>query len=294
MSRSHRGLLAAIPTCAAFLASIAVLAAGYREAIASPVVRRATFVLPHWPKDARPVTLLLMSDFHVQGPDMPPERVGAIVGQANALHPDLIVAAGDFTSDKWFGTHRYPARDAVSPLGRLKAPLGVFAVLGNHDFVRGGKAARSALRAASVHLLDYAAVEAGPIALGGLDDRSGKRFGEVAKGEQRTFLALRSLPGARVLVAHGPDEFPSVPDDIALMLAGHTHCGQIVLPLIGPIFTGSDYGRKYVCGIIRERGKVLLVNAGLGTSHVPIRLGAPPEMWLITLEGTESRDGRRP
>src|SRR5665213_3311550 len=91
MSRSSRGSLGAILTCAALLASLAVLAAGYREATESPVVRRASFLLPHWPRHAGPVTLLLMSDFHVQGPDMPPDRVRAIVGQANALHPDVIV-----------------------------------------------------------------------------------------------------------------------------------------------------------------------------------------------------------
>jgi predicted MPP superfamily phosphohydrolase len=235
-----------------------------------------------------------MSDFHVEDPDMPPERVEAIIARANALHPDLVVAAGDFTSDKWIGTHSYSAREAVSPLARLTAPLGVFAVLGNHDLIRDADAARSALRAAGVHVLDYDAVEAGPIALGGLNDRHDKSFDEVVRGEQRTFLKMRSLPGARVLVAHGPDEFPVVPGDITLMLAGHTHCGQIVLPLLGPLFTGSDYGRKYVCGIVRENGRILLVNAGLGTSHIPVRLGAPPEMWLVTLAGPRTRGGRVP
>lgn len=67
------------------------------------------------------------------------------------------------------------------------------------------------------------------------------------------------------------------------MVAGHTHCGQIALPLVGAIETASDYGKRYVCGIVREGGRTLIVGAGLGTSMVPLRIGARPDMWLIEL-----------
>jgi len=82
---------------------------------------------------------------------------------------------------------------------------------------------------------------------------------------------------------HRPDDFKWAPESIPLMLAGHTHCGQIVLPLIGPLETGSDFGRKYLCGIIRKGGRTLIVTAGVGTSHLPLRIGAPPDMWLISI-----------
>jgi hypothetical protein len=78
------------------------------------------------------------------------------------------------------------------------------------------------------------------------------------------------------------------------VLAGHTHCGQIVLPLIGPLETGSDYGRKYVCGVFRSGLKTLIVTAGLGTSHIPIRIGAPPDIWLISVESTGTRSAQSP
>jgi hypothetical protein len=67
------------------------------------------------------------------------------------------------------------------------------------------------------------------------------------------------------------------------MVAGHTHCGQIALPLIGPISTMSRYGRRYACGVIREGGKTLVVGAGLGTSVLPIRIGVPPDLWVLEL-----------
>jgi predicted MPP superfamily phosphohydrolase len=67
------------------------------------------------------------------------------------------------------------------------------------------------------------------------------------------------------------------------MLAGHTHCSQIRLPLVGALSTMSRYGDRYACGLIRERGKTLIVGAGLGTSLLPLRIGAPPEMWLVEL-----------
>ena len=89
------------------------------------------------------------------------------------------------------------------------------------------------------------------------------------------------MPGARILLSHSPDPFPRVPGDVGLMLAGHTHCGQIRLPLIGAVSTMSDYGDRYACGLVRENAKVLIVSAGLGTSILPLRLGAPPDLWLI-------------
>ena len=82
--------------------------------------------------------------------------------------------------------------------------------------------------------------------------------------------------------------FPRVgqPNYVSLLLAGHTHCGQIVLPFYGPLSSVSRYGLRYNCGVIREDSKTLVVGAGLGTSVLPLRLGAVPDMWLLTLGRT--------
>ena len=249
-----------------------VIAFGYRQATRDPIVRTATFKAP--PDDRRnglPVRILLISDAHVEGPETPPDRLSRIVDQANALHPDIVVFAGDLLGGSLFATKRYSIESAVDSLHRLKAPLGVYAVPGNHD---GGDTAavQYALRSIGVHLLDDDAAQVGPLALGGF-----------RPGHYRSLRRLHHLEGMKVLVAHSPDQFANV-KNIPLMLAGHTHCGQIVLPLVGAIATGSQYGTRYLCGLIRERGKTLIVTAGIGTSKVPLRFGAPPDMWLITIE----------
>jgi predicted MPP superfamily phosphohydrolase len=94
---------------------------------------------------------------------------------------------------------------------------------------------------------------------------------------------MRKIAGARLILTHSPDIAPTLPDEIPLLLAGHTHCGQVVLPLLGPVAEVSRFGARYRCGIRREGNRVVVVTAGLGTSGGPFRLGAPPDLWLLTL-----------
>ena len=211
-----------------------------------------------------------MSDIHSQPSDMSPARLGRIVAEANRLRPDLVVIAGDFIGDDGFG-NRYSVSTAVAPLAGLQARYGTVAVLGNHDR-KELPAMRRELRAAGVNLLEDRAVRIGPVSVGGLS----RRF-------KRTASELAVFPGPRVLVAHMPDRFTKLPAGIDLMLAGHTHCGQIALPFIGPIITGGDIAHAHACGVAKEGRKLLVVTAGLGTSKVPLRIAAPPDMWLITL-----------
>jgi len=257
---------------------LALLGWCYWTAIADPVVREADVALPHWPAGAPPVRALLMSDLHVAGPDMPPERLARIVEQANALSPDIVLIAGDFLSDKSLSTRLYSADEAAAPLAGLRARLGVFAVLGNHDHWIDPDGISRALVRAHVRLLDNEAVTVGPLAVGGLDDPFTHHHDIRA-----TLAAMRSLRGARLLLSHSPDPFATLPRDIPLMLAGHPHCGQVRLPFIGALRTMSAYGQRYACGLMRENGSTLIVTAGLGTSFVPLRLGAVPDMWLIRL-----------
>jgi predicted MPP superfamily phosphohydrolase len=257
---------------------LALLGWCYWTAIADPIVREANVALPGWPAGASPMRALLMSDLHVAGPDMPPERLARIVEQANALHADIVLIAGDFLSDKALSTRLYSPDEAAAPLAGLRARLGVFAVLGNHDHWIDAAGMRRALARAHVRVLDNAAASAGPLAIGGLDD-SFTRHDNVSA----TVAAMRRLPGARLLLSHSPDPFATLPADIGLMVAGHTHCGQIRLPFVGALRTMSAYGQRYACGLVREGNRTLIVTAGLGTSFAPLRLGAVPDMWLIRL-----------
>ena len=108
---------------------------------------------------------------------------------------------------------------------------------------------------------------------------------ETAETVRQTLGRMKALGGVPILLSHSPDPFPSLPARIRLVLAGHTHCGQIRLPLLGPLATESAYGDRYACGFMQENGRSLVVSAGLGTSILPLRIGAVPDMWLVMLTG---------
>jgi uncharacterized protein len=245
---------------------------GYRNATTDPIVRRATLHLPEWPKGVPPVTVLLMSDVHTSRPDTTPARVSRIVGEMNALNPDVIFIAGDFVSDKHFAI-RVPSNEAVAPLAGLHAPLGVHVVLGNHDHWRGVGEVRRAFNRAHLHMIKDDAFRIGPLIIGGIDDSvtdSSDFEGTVAKMD-----ALGA--GPKILLSHGTSHFDFLPPNVHLMLTGHTHCGQINLP--EPLWI------KRHCGLERQGGHIIVTTAGIGTSIVPLRFNAPPDVWLLTIGG---------
>ena len=270
------------------LVASAVLAAGWMYSVATrvPVVRRTSLAMPDWPRDAGPIRVALLTDIQVSGPDMSPSRLVGVVEQVNRLKPDLVLLGGDFVSDKRVATRRYSGREAVAPLAKLKAPLGVVAVLGNHDHWRSRAELSDALRGAGVRLLDNDATDVGPLSLGGVDDAFTRK-----DDVQQTVEAMRTHPGAKLLLSHSPDVAPKLPSDVTVLLAGHTHCGQIRLPLVGAIATMSAYGDRFACGVRGEGSLRVITSAGLGTSVLPFRLGAAPDFWLITLGPDQTRRG---
>ncbi|MET0403967.1 MAG: metallophosphoesterase [Cystobacter sp.] len=271
------------PVITPFRIVMAVLVSGlvlvgfaYATAVRRPLVREARVSLADWPPAEPPLRVVLASDLHVIGPDMPPERLGQIVEQINALRPDLVLFAGDFIGSKMLSTRSYSFDEALAPLRGLRSRLGSHAVLGNHDHWEDAAAASRALSGVGVNLLSNQAVRVGPLSLGGLDDEYTGHDDLPA-----TLSAMEQLGGARLLLSHVPDRFPELPAKSFLMLAGHTHCGQIAPPLMGPLVTFSRHGTRYACGRVDERGNTLIVSAGLGTSLLPFRLGAVPDMWLL-------------
>ena len=251
---------------------------GYRDARADPVVRRMTVKLPGWPSGARPQRVALLSDIHIGGPATDAGRLSRIVTQVNALEPDLVLIAGDhvFGHDPANGA-RFAAALTL-PLSGLRARLGTVAVLGNHDHWTAPAAVTRALREAGVTVLANGAVARGPLVIVGVDDP----FSGHAD-PSRALAAARGVPGARVAVTHAPGIIGWPAGAPTLVLAGHTHCGQAVLPVIGTVGNPGLFHERYRCGAVRDPGRLTIVTAGLGASVAPLRYGAPPDLWLLTL-----------
>lgn len=260
--------------------AVAIIAKGYWNATRDPIIRRANVVMANWPEGTPPLTVLLVSDTHVAGPDMPPERLTRLVTQLNQLRPDVVVVAGDLVSEKHFATHLYTPEQVVAPLLGFRARLGTVVTMGNHDHWFDPIRIRAALERGGIPVLRNQAIMRGPLVIGGVDDEHSGHDDLPA-----TFAAMAQFPAdaPRILVTHSPDILPKLPEHVPLVLAGHMHCGQIVLPFHGAIGYPSRYGARFACGDMTDHGQRVIVGAGLGTSIVPLRYGAPPDVWLITL-----------
>lgn len=261
------------------LLGAALLAKGYWNATRDPVIRTATVVVADWPVGQPPLKLLLLSDIHVAGPDMPPERLTRIIAQLNRLRPDLVLIAGDLVSEKRSATHIYTAAEVVAPLGTLRAPLGVVVAPGNHDHWFKPDALRGELEQRGLRVLQNEAVKLGPLIVGGVDDDYSGHDDVPA-----TLAAMDRLgPGVPLLLTHSPDIIPDVQRPVAAIFAGHTHCGQIRFPFVGALTYVSRYGDRFACGDMTDNGQRVFVGAGLGTSLLPLRYLTPPDAWLVTL-----------
>lgn len=236
-----------------------------------------------WPY-ARPLRVAVVSDLHVGAPYHGLARLPSTVDRINATHPDIICIPGDFVTLGVLGGH-FTAPEAIArELARLRAPAGVFAVLGNHDRLFNGPRVRDALTSAGIRVLEDTAVAvptpSGAVWVVGVTD--------YWTGPHDIGAALRAVTDTVapvLLVTHNPDLFPRVPSRVTLTLAGHTHGGQVRLPLIGAPIVPSAYGQRYAQGLVVERGRHLFVSTGIGTSDLPVRLGVPPTIFVLTLRG---------
>jgi predicted MPP superfamily phosphohydrolase len=223
---------------------------------------------------------------------MPLSRIEEIVEVTNRLEPDLVVLLGDFVA----GMARFRTA-LVSPeawgraLSRLEAPLGVRAVLGNHDWWTDVAVVRDALTVNRIPVMENDVELISPDGhpgfwLAGLGDQLANRVGH------RRFEGVDDVPGTLakvrdnrpiVMLAHEPDIFATVPDRVWLTLSGHTHGGQVNLPIAGRVVVPSAYGDRYAYGHVAEKGRNLIVSGGLGCSVLPIRFGVPPEIVIVEL-----------
>ncbi len=282
--RRKRWLRAGI--CVLLLAAL-TLAYGFAETYRLEV-KEYTFTSSDLPKEFDGVRVVLLTDIH-RRTLFSQKRVTALVDRVNALEPDLIVLGGDYV----FGNVDFEA-SCFAELARLRAPLGRFAVLGNHDYdgdADGDAGPDEAIRAvndAGIPLLrnDGAWIEnnGGRIRIGGVSD--------YQEDEPRLAPALGDARPEDfvLLVSHNPDFSESLPPGaVDLTLSGHTHGGQVNIFGLWAPYVPSGYGQKYLTGVVPNDATTVIVSNGVGTSTIlPFRILARPQIVVITLHSTPS------
>lgn len=258
----------------------------------------------NWPSGLN-LRIAAIADLHASEPVMPPGRIEAIVDSANKLGAHVIVLLGDFVVRSTRGLfHPVPDMVWAKALSHLKAPLGVHAILGNHDWWADLEVQR---RRSGVPEVQRTLEQFGiPVYhnhamrlrkggeafwLAGLGDQwayyrpGGRRarpltFGHIGADDLGLTLSKVTDAAPVILLAHEPDVFVRVPNRVALTLSGHTHGGQVRLFGYSPVVP-SVYGNRFAYGHVVEGGRHLIVSGGLGCSMLPIRLGTPPELVVI-------------
>lgn len=239
------------------------------------------FTSPKWPKEAKPLRIAYASDFHVGCPSVGMEEMAHVVEKINALDADIILLGGDYLSHVLLG-QTFTPEEIAAVFAPLSAPLGVYSVLGNHDWWRAdqGMALWTALEANGVKVLENSAVkitqDGFSFWLSGMADDS-TRTPDYSKA-----MSFVADDDPVIMLAHDPASFMEIGERPVLTICGHTHGGQVVIPYISPIVIPGRAPLKYAYGHIQEQGRDMIVSSGLGTSVLPVRFGRRPE--ILTIE----------
>jgi predicted MPP superfamily phosphohydrolase len=247
------------------------------------VLREERLVLPGWPAALDGLRVGAISDVHGGVPHMGAAAIARAVDRLNAAAPDLVVLLGDYVDASTLFGSRMAPEPIAAELGRLRAPLGRFAVLGNHDWRHAGDRMWTALLAEGITVLENRAVPVrapgGRLWVAGLADMRFRRPDVAA--------ALADVPDdpaePLLMLAHDPDLHPYVTARAALTLSGHIHAGQVAIPLVRRPLIPSLHGERYAHRHVLDGDRRLYVTSGLGATGLPVRLLAPPEVVLLEL-----------
>lgn len=251
---------------------ITLLLAGYSYFIEPNKLEVTNYTIQD--KELSGVKIVFASDFHIKPYGQ--KRLEKIVEIINKQNPDVVVSAGDFVCGHTEHSTMHPQKIAKG-LAKVKSKYGFYTTLGNHDGWYDRWYIKELLEKQNIKVLnnknEKLQINGKEIFIAGVEDMM-TAFPNMED-------ALKGTKTPTILLTHTPDVFPDIPRNVNLTLAGHTHGGQVRLPIIGPIFTASNYGNKYAIGFIEENGKKLITTRGIGVSILPFRFNCPPEIVVI-------------
>ncbi len=246
------------------------------------VLHQEAIQIDNWPSELSGIRIAMIADLHTDNRFINEQKLDQIVALTNAQHPDLIVLLGDYIQGgRNESSNRVEPEITAAHLKNLKAPLGVYAVLGNHDWWYNGERVRRAFENEGIPILEDEVKELSwhgrSFWLAGLADL-------WTRPQHVAPTIAKAPPGSTVIaLTHNPDIFPTLPASVPLLLAAHTHGGQVKLPLIGTPVVPSRFGPKYTAGDIYENGHHMFVTTGIGTSIMRVRFRVPPEIVILTV-----------
>jgi hypothetical protein len=248
---------------------------------AALTAQKHDLAIPHWNADLSGMRVAVLADLHVGSPYNGISKLREIVELTNSASPELVLIPGDLVIQGVFGGSFVAPEDAAKVLAGLKAPLGVWATMGNHDYWLDANRVVSALEKEKIGVLqdDAVRIQRGNsyFWLVGISD-----FWEGPHDVRKAMSQVKDVAPV-LMVTHNPDIFPLLTDRFSLLVAGHTHGGQVYLPLLGRPIVPSRFGERFAVGHVIENGRHLFVSTGVGTSIFPVRFRVPPEVTVLEL-----------
>jgi uncharacterized protein len=250
------------------------------------VITTKEIKVSHWSRELNGFKIVAVSDIHGGSNNSSEARLRYLSEQINAQNPDIVVLLGDFVSQTQ-GKHsdlKMPVETIAENIKGMRAKYGVYAVIGNHDWWFDEKRCRTALETAGIKVLENETfsfqANNQTVTIWGIEDYWKRHTVPVKE-------ILEKIPAQQNIIAitHNPDSFDKIPETISLMVAGHTHGGQVLIPLYGAPLAVSQ--RKFYTKHYVENGRNLFVTSGFGTTGPPFRFMVPPEIAVIVLNSDQ-------